>query len=108
ESRKLSAPHKTVDLPELDAVSHRRLVYLEYMGTAPAIANNRPVGGGEIFWGNKQTVHRRGCSRSGRKMVPRRRFERPTCRLGGGCSIQLSYRSKAKVGAIICTFTPKS
>lgn len=30
-------------------------------------------------------------------MVPRRRFERPTCRLGGGCSIQLSYRS-ATVG----------
>ena len=26
------------------------------------------------------------------KMVPRRRFERPTCRLGGGCSILLSYR----------------
>ena len=26
------------------------------------------------------------------EMVPRRRFERPTCRLGGGCSIQLSYR----------------
>ncbi len=25
-------------------------------------------------------------------MAPRRRFERPTCRLGGGCSIQLSYR----------------
>jgi hypothetical protein len=25
-------------------------------------------------------------------MVPRRRFERPTCRLGGGCSILLSYR----------------
>ena len=26
------------------------------------------------------------------KMAPRRRFERPTCRLGGGCSILLSYR----------------
>jgi hypothetical protein len=25
-------------------------------------------------------------------MVPRRRLERPTCRLGGGCSILLSYR----------------
>ncbi len=25
-------------------------------------------------------------------VVPRRRLERPTCRLGGGCSIQLSYR----------------
>src|SRR5690606_21499276 len=29
------------------------------------------------------------------KGVPRRRFERPTCRLGGGCPIQLSYRSMA-------------
>ena len=27
-------------------------------------------------------------------MVPRRRFERPTCRLGGGCSIHLSYRGQ--------------
>jgi len=27
-------------------------------------------------------------------MAPRRRFERPTCRLGGGCSIQLSYRGE--------------
>jgi hypothetical protein len=34
-------------------------------------------------------------------MVPRRRFERPTCRLGGGCSIQLSYRSKVKSCRII-------
>ncbi len=25
-------------------------------------------------------------------LVPRRRFERPTCPLGGDCSIQLSYR----------------
>ncbi len=27
-------------------------------------------------------------------MAPRRRFERPTYRLGGGCSIQLSYRGR--------------
>ena len=34
------------------------------------------------------------------KMAPRRRFERPTCRLGGGCSIQLSYRGRVceKIG----------
>ena len=29
------------------------------------------------------------------KMAPRRRLERPTCPLGGGCSIQLSYRGAA-------------
>ena len=42
-----------------------------------------------------------------RKVVPRRRFERPTCRLGGGCSIQLSYRSMAlslRSGAIVKSF----
>ncbi len=36
-------------------------------------------------------------------MVPTRRFERPTCPLGGGCSIQLSYvglaRDSRRVGA---------
>jgi hypothetical protein len=31
-------------------------------------------------------------------MVPRRRFERPTCRLGGGCSILLSYRGSISNG----------
>ena len=35
-------------------------------------------------------------------MAPRRRFERPTCRLGGGCSILLSYRgSISNVSAFI-------
>lgn len=29
-------------------------------------------------------------------MAPTRRFERPTCPLGGGCSIQLSYVGTAR------------
>ncbi len=33
-------------------------------------------------------------------MVPRRRFERPTYRLGGNCSIQLSYRGVMKAGEL--------
>ena len=33
----------------------------------------------------------------GTRVVPRRRFERPTCRLGGGCSIRLSYRGYGKL-----------
>ena len=28
------------------------------------------------------------------ELAPRRRFERLTCRLGGGCSVQLSYRGE--------------
>jgi hypothetical protein len=30
-------------------------------------------------------------------MASPRRFERPPCRLGGGCSIQLSYRDERKL-----------
>ena len=32
------------------------------------------------------------CAACREEMAPRRRFERPTFPLGGGCSIQLSYR----------------
>lgn len=35
------------------------------------------------------------------QMVPSRRFERPTCPLGGGRSIQLSYEGKARILAWI-------
>lgn len=34
-------------------------------------------------------------------MVPSRRFERPTCPLGGGRSIQLSYEGSAGIFAWI-------
>lgn len=30
-------------------------------------------------------------------MAPLRRFERPTCPLGGGCSIQLSYKGTGRI-----------
>lgn len=40
------------------------------------------------------------------KMAPQRGFEPPTCRLGGGCSIRLSYRGV--MGAIILTDSPVS
>src|SRR5690625_7192488 len=43
-----------------------------------------------------------------RQMAPRRRFERPTCRLGGGCSIQLSYRGVSTPGAIVGISLPQS
>ena len=35
------------------------------------------------------------------KMVPSRRFERPTCPLGGGRSIQLSYEGSGGIFAWI-------
>ena len=35
----------------------------------------------------------------GLQVAPRRRFERLTCRLGGGCSVLLSYR-----GAVFAVF----